>query len=411
MANVMNLLAPSNEQLIQWIALGVCGVILLIVFIAGVVKGFSNFSRRPVSWAFGCAAFLLLEVLFHENNFLLNLVAASLKEQNPVLYGFASTMIWLVVALLLRGMVFGLLRLIIYGSKKKKLKRAEKIELEERMGAEEFLPREDKVYTPFAVNGKIKPGPLNRLFGGVFAVLNTAVVMFLIASIAMVAISVTPLAESLQWMYTGVFEGIWGYVHTYALDFVMIAIIVLLVRQGYKVGLVYSLRTVGVALAYIGAVVGAFYLPFSPLAQGDAAFSFVTMAGEKVAALVASLVSFIPANITMIVFKVVVGIVFAVVLCLLVKLFAWLLDKLLELVDNVAVLTVIDGTIGAIIFFVIGLVVMAVVVGVLYVLEYYGIFAGSQLFTQQSPLMQGGYNMFEQFLRPLLEKAADFLAS
>ena len=398
MANVMNLLAVSNEQLIQWITLGVCGVIVLIAFICGAVKGFSNFSRRPVSWAFGCAAFFLLETLFHQNNFLLNLFGLTME---PALYSFISTMIWLVVALLVRWIVFGALGLMIQGSKNKKLKKAEKIEQEEKIGGEEYLPDENKPYRPLPVNGKIKPGPLNRLFGGVFAALNMAVVLALVVSLVMLIISVTPLKESLAWMYTGAMESIWTYVRTYVIDFVLIAIIVLLVRQGYRVGMVYSLRTVGVILAYIAAVVGAFIIPFTPIVQVGNLLGFMTAVGKWIAALVPAIV---PIAVTKIALKVVAGILLAIALYFFVKLVAWLLDKLIELVDNVAVLTVIDGVIGAVIFFVIAVVVVALVVGVLYVLEYYGIFAGSQLFTEQSPLLKGGYEMYELYLRPLLEK-------
>ena len=124
MANVTTLLAVGSEQLIQWIALGVCGVIVLIAFIAGLVKGFSNFGRRPISWAFGCAAFLVLETLFHENNFLLNLIGLKLE---PAVYSFVSTLVWLVAALLARWILFGVLGLIIKGSKNRKTKKAEKV--------------------------------------------------------------------------------------------------------------------------------------------------------------------------------------------------------------------------------------------------------------------------------------------
>lgn len=404
MANAMNLLAVNSEQLIQWIALGVCGVILLIAFIAGFVKGFSNFGRRPVSWAFGCAAFLLLETFFHENNFVFQLLGLNF---DPVLYSFLSTMLWLVVALLLRGIVFGLLGLMIQCSKNKKLKKVAQTEQEEKIGGEEFLPDENKPYTPLPVNGKIKPGPLNRLFGGVFAVLNMAVVLALILSVAMVILSITPLANSLSWLYTGAMETVWNYVHTYALDFVLIALMVLIVAQGYKVGALYGVRSIGVFLMYVAAVVGAFYLPFSPLTQEGAIFHFLTIAGEKVTAILPTV---IPATIWMIAFKVVVGIVLAIVLCLLVKLIAWLLDKLLDLVDNVGVLTVIDGVIGAIVFIVIAAVAFALIVSVLYVLNYYGIFAASELFTPKSPLLYGSFELCDEFLRPLLETIALKLA-
>ena len=404
MANVTTLLAVGSEQLIQWIALGVCGVIVLIAFIAGLVKGFSNFGRRPISWAFGCAAFLVLETLFHENNFLLNLIGLKLE---PAVYSFVSTLVWLVAALLARWILFGVLGLIIKGSKNRKTKKAEKVARAEKVGGEEFLPDENKPYTPLPVDGYIKPGPLNRLFGGVFAALNTAAILALLLSVAMVIISATPLRGSIEWLYTGSFEAIWNYVRTYALDFVLIGLIVMIIAKGYKVGVVYGVRSIGVFFAYVAAVVGAFYLPFSPLVEEGNAFGFVTTIVVKIANILPEV---IPMAIKVIAIKVVVGILLAIVLCLLVKLIAWLLDKLLELVDNVAVLTVIDGVIGAIVFMVIAAVVVVVLVAVLYLLEYYGVFMGSQLFTAKSPLLGGMYDLFDEFLRPMLEKLAMQLA-
>lgn len=404
MANVTTLLAVGSEQLIQWIALGVCGVIVLIAFIAGLVKGFSNFGRRPISWAFGCAAFLVLETLFHENNFLLNLIGLKLE---PAAYSFVSTLVWLVAALLARWILFGVLGLIIKGSKSRKTKKAGKVARAEKVGGEEYLPDENKPYTPLPVDGYIKPGPLNRLFGGVFAALNTAVILALLLSVAMVIVSVTPLRGMVEWLYGGSFEVIWNYVRTYALDFVLIALIVMIVVKGYKVGIVYGVRSVGVFFAYIAAVVGSFYLPFSPFVAEGAALGFMTTIGVKLANLLPAV---IPMGIKAIVLKIVAGIVLAIVLCLLIKLIAWLLDKLLELVDNVAVLTVIDGVIGAIVFMAIAAAVVVVLVGVLYVLEYYNVFMGSQLFTSKSPLLGGLYDMFDEFLRPMLEKLAMQLA-
>ena len=194
---------------------------------------------------------------------------------------------------------------------------------------------------------------------------------------------------------------------TYTLDFILIALIVMIVVKGYKVGIVYGVRSIGVFVAYVAAVVGAFYLPFSPLTQEGGLLAFITALGEKVAAILPDM---IPVGVTMIAFKVIVGLVLAIVLCLIVKLLAWLLDKLLELVDNVSVLTVIDGVIGAIVFMAIAAAVVVILSVVLYLLEYYGLFRGSQLFTSNSPLLGGLYELFDELLRPVLEEIALLLA-
>ena len=48
---------------LEWCVVGVLAVTALIAFIVGAKKGFSNLKLRPVSWAFGCLVFLLLEII------------------------------------------------------------------------------------------------------------------------------------------------------------------------------------------------------------------------------------------------------------------------------------------------------------------------------------------------------------
>ena len=387
----------------EWSVVGVLSVASLIAFICGAKKGFSNLKLRPASWAFGCAVFLLLEKSLRDSG-----IADALSSiENSALISFIVSLISLTIALVARWIVFGIISVSIRCSKKRKLKLAEEIERREKETGEEILPDENEVYRPLPINGKIKPGPLNRLFGGIFAMVNTLLILFTALALVFLILSVTPMYAKLGVVYTGSFADVWGFMHTYALDVLLIAIACAIVIKGYRDGILIGVRRLGIWLLKIAAVVGGFYLPFSPLAADGAVFGFLTVGAQKVAALI-PLPEIIPIVVTEAVCKVVFGLVLAVAMFGLSILIGWLLDKLIEAVDKSPVLWRIDGFIGAIVYIAIAALVLGLMIAVLYVLEFYGVFAASQLFTESSPLLSGAFGVCDTLLRPLLETVKAF---
>ncbi len=387
----------------EWSVVGVLSVASLIAFICGAKKGFSNLKLRPASWAFGCAVFLLLEKSLRDSG-----IADALSSiENSALISFIVSLISLTIALVARWIVFGIISVSIRCSKKRKLKLAEEIERREKETGEEILPDENEVYRPLPINGKIKPGPLNRLFGGIFAMVNTLLILFTALALVFLILSVTPMYAKLGVVYTGSFADVWGFMHTYALDVLLIAIACAIVIKGYRDGILIGVRRLGIWLLKIAAVVGGFYLPFSPLAADGAVFGFLTVGAQKVAALI-PLPEIIPIVVTEAVCKVVFGLVLAVAMFGLSILIGWLLDKLIEAVDKSPVLWRIDGFIGAIVYIAIAALVLGLIIAVLYVLEFYGVLAASQLFTESSPLLSGAFGVCDTLLRPLLETVKAF---
>ncbi len=387
----------------EWSVVGVLSVASLIAFICGAKKGFSNLKLRPASWAFGCAVFLLLEKSLRDSGF----ADALSSMENSALISFIVSLISLTIALVARWIVFGIISVSIRCSKKRKLKLAEEIERREKETGEEILPDENEVYRPLPINGKIKPGPLNRLFGGIFAMVNTLLILFTALALVFLILSVTPMYAKLGVVYTGSFADVWGFMHTYALDVLLIAIACAIVIKGYRDGILIGVRRLGIWLLKIAAVVGGFYLPFSPLAADGAVFGFLTVGAQKVAALI-PLPEIIPIAVTEAVCKVAFGLVLAVLAFGLAILIGWLLDKLIEAVDKSPVLWRIDGFIGAIVYIAIAALVLGLMIAVLYVLEFYGVFAASQLFTESSPLLSGAFGVCDTLLRPLLETVKAF---
>ena len=388
---------------LEWCVVGVLAVIALIAFIVGAKTGFSNLKLRPVSWAFGCLVFLLLEKFLHDQCFM----NALLPMEDPALASFIASITWLVVALVARWVVFGLISVSIRCSKKKKLKLAAEIERKEKETGEEILPDENEVYKPLPINGKIKPGPLNRLFGGVFAAVNTLLIVFTVLALVFLLLSLTPLYAQLGVVYTGSFADVWGFIHAYGMDLFMIAIAGAIVIKGYRDGILIGLRGLGISLLKLGAIVLGFYLPFSPWAADGAALGFLTVGVQKVAALI-PMPEMIPPIVLEVAIKIVFGLVLAVALFFLVALIGWLLGKLIEVVDKSPVLWRIDGFIGAIVYIAIAALVVGLMIAVLYVLEFYGVLAASQLFTESSPLLSGAYKVCDSLLKPLLEVVKAF---
>ena len=393
----------STFGLVEWCVVGVLAAVALIAFIVGCKKGFSNLKLSPVSWAFGCATFLLLETFLHDQCF----VNALLPIEDPALASFVASITWLAIALVARWVVFGLLSVIIRSVKARKIKQAEEIARREKETGEEILPDENKVYRPLPINGKIKPGPLNRMFGGIFAAANTLLVVFTALALVLVVLNLTPLYAQLGVVYTGSFASVWEFMHVYALDVLMIAIACAIIVKGYNDGILIGLRKVGIWLLQIVAIVGGIYLPFSPWAADGAAFGFLTVGAQKLTALI-PLPEFIPVIVLEVAFKIVFGLALSVALFFLVKLLGWLCGKLLKVVDESPVLWRIDGFIGAIVYIAIAALSVGAMIAVLYTLEFYGVFAASQLFSENSPLLSGAYGVCDSLLRPVLETILAF---
>ncbi len=376
---------------VEWGVVGALALIVIIAFIVGCKKGFSNMSLRPISWAAACAAFVLLDMNLHQ-------VGVEMFEgmgMDSAMSNLFSGTMWAVAAVLARGIVFGAIAGLVACSKSRKVKKAAKVDYREKYTGEEVLPNENKAYKTTAINGKIKPGPLNRLFGGLFAIVNAAVVVSIIASIVFMILSLTPLKEAMAIVYAadGEFYAIWNFVHTNLLDFFMIAFFCTLVVKGFKDGILNGLRTVICPILTLAVVVFAFYLPFAPFAQEGEALGFLTVGAMNLANLI-PLTETIGIEIMLPIIQVLFGLVIAIVGSLLVKLIAWLLGQILKVVDKVSVLWFLDGILGAIVYAVIALAVLFVLVLILYSIEYLGGFKASMVFTEGSIIMNGFYKMF-----------------
>lgn len=397
-----SLLALSSENLVPYAVLGGLALVLLIAFFVGLKQGFSGLKRKPLSWAFGCAVFAVLELFCHE-------MVANALPMEGALKGLLVTVAFLAVALLLRFIVFAGMEKLFANKFESQLAKAESVRVEEMATGEFVAFDENRLQKHIPYDGKEKPCAINRFFGGIFSIVIVLIVLGFIASIALVVLNITPFKESLSVLYENeVFVKIFGYLRTYTLDFLLIALLVGVICNGYKSGGFSVFRTGMIFAVYAVAMVGSFYAPFSPwIAEGQP----LHFLGQVIDYLGGMVVGFIPADMPIaipegVVFgavKVVLGLVLCIVLSLLAKMVAWLLNKMQDSVDESDSACVIDGIFGSIIYFFFGVLLVGLVCAVLYLLRYYGVYDTGVFFTESSPIVNGFFGVFEELLKPYLE--------
>ncbi|MBQ9729857.1 MAG: hypothetical protein IJV80_03495, partial [Clostridia bacterium] len=249
---------------LQWFLVAV-GVVSIIPFIVGFVKGF-----RKISW--GCVIWGLCAVGFYfANKLLLGLepVQTALDAYSellgPLTRTFWFNVILAVAVILVVMIVVGIFALIFRPHKKKPLNEFKQAKADEKerkkcldLDEDEILKRNDR---------KGKPCFLNRLVGGIVAVVNFLVVLIAILAVAIVIAYATPYREVIHYVIfrSTIMYAIAEYVQTYAWDLLIIGFAVAMAYVGYRKGFACGLYSVLSKFGYVVMVVVAFYLPFSPI--------------------------------------------------------------------------------------------------------------------------------------------------
>lgn len=387
----------------EWCVLGVFGIVAVLAFIKGYQKGFMNLKLRTLSWAFGCVAFLGLELLFHDKCFTNDLLkTTSLKVSHDEIANLVSTMTWLIVALLLRWVVFGTIHVVCARYKAKMLKKAAKIALWEKETGEEYLPDENKVYKPLPIDGVVKSGPLGRLLGGFCQALTASAVLAAVVAIVVVLIRQTPLYALIVPHNNGGLASVWRLMKTYALDIVLMTIAGSIIIKGYQDGILNGINTVGLTVVKVVAILGAIYLPFSLFTAPGGMFEFLTIGAENIATRIK--IPLVPAVVKVAAVKAGFSIAFALAAWVAVKLVGYGCDRLLDYVDDNPALWRVDGVIGALIYIVVMLVVIAGILFMMYCIEFVGTFPLSKLFTENSSIAGGAFQVMDATIKPFLEK-------
>lgn len=387
----------------------VCAVFLLIAFFIGFKKG-----GRRVSWS-GCIWLITGVVYFLLHRWLgktieswLQPVVSNFTAEESVA-AFAASFALAIVCILLALLLYGLFSLAF--RPKTKWKEREGVYKKDKNGVEYDDECEDyddyEKYRSRKVlvrTGYAKPSIFGRFVGGFICMLNTAAILIVVLSVALLAIDATPLKDGvLSFLYDSpAFTTALQYASDFTLDWLFIGIIFAIACKGNKNGLLETFRMLFVVFGTLAVLALSFWLPFSPFAnaveEGGDYFlnAFVTRCTTM-------LETFgLAENICLIAGRVVAGILLAVTFLLLLALVNWILKKGVELVERVGFLRALDGALSSMIYLVVGVAVVALIGAVWCVFAHYGLFYATELFGEGSSLSSGLYNVYEIYLEPYL---------
>ncbi len=408
-----SLLAGGWTKHLPTILLIVVGAILFIAFVIGFVKGFRKVSWMGVLWLGASAVFALVNKAFSSK--LAKALAGALKKTGlkEAAVNAIPTVILAIATVLALALVCGIFALIfrpryvrVDESRQRYAADEDLFDYDdERVDYDDYDDYRDRRRT--VRYGYRKPSFFGRLFGGILCAVNAATIVCVIVFAALLFIEPTRLK-------TGALAPVYAmkgmnvllpFMTKYLLDGVVIGIMLWTVRQGYKVGLLETLRVIFVKIGSVAAVVGAFVIPFTKLGAKGWIGRFVAKCGEAAASVGAT-----GAKSNMIVGNLIAGFVFCLAAVLILIILNMLLKLLIDGVKNVGVLRGFDGILAAVVYAVIGIVIAIALFGVAAIARYYFLADLGVGLASEGSLAEQLYEACKAYLVPLFEKAKNLPA-
>ncbi len=412
MLYVNSLMAEQADvfSFIPWILVGVCGLALIISLIVGFVKGFRRIGFGGLKLGVACGGYLAVQLLLGDNNpikaiALPDTLTAGVKE---LVYSAITAVACAIIALILLGLIALAVRPREAAVKEHRYFVGAGANEEDDLFDDDY--EEDERIDPRSLAKEMlrqnKPCFFNRLLGGIFALVNTAVIFAFVVGTLLLVGNVTPLKDS---YLKATYETEWiafafGYVQSYAVDFLIIAILTGFISNGFRSGIFNGVRSVFLKIGYLAAFAGGIYLMFSPLAAEGQPLAFLNNFVTMVATPLKETVTMLTDEIAFTAGQIVVGIAFGLVLDIVVFIIGWVLGKFVQASEESGVIGFIDGVFSAIIHIVIGVLVVAVLALILYCLQQYNVFNVGALYNENSSLISGLFTLFEEWVLPLLQQ-------
>lgn len=299
------------------IAVLIAIAVLVIAFVVGWKKGIRRISWNGLTWLLAFGIY-----------FVVNGMETGLATPIVAIIGIA-------VALVLHNVLLVIFRPKTKWKTMKSFKRfGEKArDYEYEMDYSEY---DDFLDSRYVMTSKgVKPGFLGRLFGAIFAVVNIVLYIAAIAIFVVYILSTTTLTGA---------EGLFGEdqqkleLLTYAMDFVVIGLIICLACTGFRKGMIGAFRSFLVIFGSVIAIALAFGLPFL-LPEVFASFAdmlnpmFVGF-GEMGAMLT----------------NVALGLILLIPMLIVIALLNYLIGKLARGIRSVGALRFVDGLFGTVLY-------------------------------------------------------------
>lgn len=406
MLPIHSILASGNPVLdyLPYILIGICALVLVLGFIHGFKRGFRLVSWNGLVWVIASAAFFLLARKFKENN-PLSAPFVSLGEQTAANLG----MLLLAVGCVAGALVLYALVATLFRPRRESVMSEDERKLYANYGVEYDDLRADyddyKRYAPVvkAETRMIPPSGVGRVLGGLFAMLNVAAFLIAIAVVGLLVIDGTAIKNYVPALYevtlgeTLVMEKCLQWIANYGLDFLFIGITVATAFSGKQRGLLESLRRVLIRWVGVAAIALALYLPFSQYAAdpegliGSIILKISSIMPESLGA-VGGYLSLALTSILFVIAVVLVRFVLNLILKVLVKC-----------VRRTPILRKVDGALSCLAYVLVGVLVCAILWAVLYLIEYYGVFSTSSLFSENATISQGLFALLDTYFKPLID--------
>lgn len=400
--NTHSILATADlVAKIPLIALIGCGAILLLAFIIGCKKGFRRVSWGGLFWLIAGVGFVVVNRFLREKNPLFSVFerkfrAGSAEFLSSVTLALATA----TVTLLFYGGLSLLLR------PKMKWVKSKEVEYDD-YGFEYEVDDEDEENADETQGKKLlkkgygKPSVFSRIVGGFTCVLNTATVLGIVLATCLLLVGTTSLSYGLTGnIFRSKIASYGLKISTaYFLDFLAIGLMLAVAYGGYKIGFINSLRIIFVYLGGLALVGACFALPFTGYAQK---WTFLrTVVGRS-----SNLFLKISTRFGVTLGKLFTGFLATAIVIALLVLLDFALRKLDGVLFRAKFTRILDGVLSAILWLIVGAVIVGVALSVAYTLEEGGICNASKLFNNKSALGNGFYSFADAYLQPWIEKLA-----
>ncbi len=377
------------------------GVILLVAFIVGAVKGVRRVSWGAFYWAVAAVGFIFAYTFLIDKNPLEKILTGHLLDGAKRFWTVGLALACILLSLLVYGLFSAILR-----------------------PREVWVRDNDNCYDGFHYDidydddttfkgglgqeltvRKYKSGVFGRFFGGLLCVFNVAFVLAVIAAVGILIIQSTGLRNlKISLLVTKGFMGkITPYLLSYGLDFLTIGILFGMAYKGFQVGFIGSASAVIKTLGVLGVIGLAFATPFvGKLANLPYIHGII---GKCIGIWTNAVPSF--ANVLG---KLTAGALFALVGAIVVLLVGFILGKITDKIADIKVIRALDGMLSAVVFLVIGLAICVVAWELLYVLDHFDIFNVRLIFNDKSALTVELYETGEEIFDWIAPKIKGLLA-
>lgn len=371
------------------------GVIIAIAFLVGFVKGFRKVAWGGFYWLLAGVGYVFAYKFLAAKNPIAGMFKGKLEGMGGFAWAFLLAIGCVLAALIVYG-IFG----AIFRPREVLAK-----EIDEEMDELGYVYEEELEDDTWhadeeiiVIKGGGKPKFFGRLAGGFMCAVNAAAVLAVITAVFLLVVSATALSRGFMgYLFdVPVTRMALKYASTYALDFFTIGIIMAIAYKGYKTGFVGTARAITATIGVLAVVVIFLVIPFTKLSS----FHFFNRLIERCDGLYTR----VKAPYRAVFAKLTAGVLMAVAAAVIMLLINFLLKKATEGVEDGKVIRVIDGIFAALVYLVIGAAVVALFWGVLYILDYCGVFYASDAFNENASLSKEFFAVAEKFLKGFADK-------